>query len=798
MNDQAIEGEEKPEELILVKQLIDKGKSEQAIHLINNFEETKGHTLYEIVSCHLLKCELLYQQGFLEELVRFAEKTYKESLRLGKNLLSVDALYFRALALIWLYKIEDATEIIKHGEELLKTLTNKSTRDYMKTKARLVWIRGASNNKFFNLNGDVNIALEHFYQSLELQEEVGDNQGVALSIVSIIFNLGVIKGETDIALKYIERFLALVEKKELKNKHQIALGLSCVKQVYSIRGDLDQSIKYCEQSLAVFKELNNKLQIAILLLNLGELHRMKGENDRALEYGEQCLALFNEVEMLRYRTNGHALFIRILIDKGELEQAQQHLDEIEQINNQLKDKKVNFSYLYHKAMILKTSPRAKNRVEAEEILREIIVKENINFLDAILELCDLLLVELRMTNDLEVLEEIESFIARLLDESERMNSYAYLAETYFLKAKLALITLDVKSTRLFLSQAQQIAKKYGMNQLAIKISNEHDELLNQLSMWENLKQLNTPLADRIKLTRLGEHMENMVRKRVTKTPVLETEQPVLLTIISKKGSMIFSNPFTADMTFDVNRMVDFLSSFNKFSDQIFSESLDRVRFLDFKLILKEIDSFIICYMFKGQSYNAQQKLLHFSSALTNQGTIKKILDSSAQSGLPLSKKEITIIEELISESFLSDPNKFQVPFKAYEGDLPYLFVSYAHVDKIHVYPIIDYLNMAGIKIWYDEGIPISQNWRKVIVENIEKCKAFLVFITRQIIDSDNVRKEINFALNRKKAFFAVFLKETKLPSELEYEIGGIQYMKKYLMPESEFYDKLKKGILSLF
>jgi tetratricopeptide (TPR) repeat protein len=652
MNKKILKQNGKPEELICAKQLVNNGKFDEALQVLSNFEETGKHNLHEIVSCHLIKCELLYQQGLIEDLVNFAELTYKESLRLGKSLLSVDALYFKAWGLIWLYRIEDATEIIKQGEELLKLLPNKLTTDYKKRKARLIWIMGASNNKIFNLNGDVNVALEHFYQSLALQEEVGDIEETALSIVSIIFNLGVIKGETDMSLKYIGRFLDLIEKKVLKNKHNIALGLSCVKQVYGLRGDFDLSIKYCEQSLEVFKELNNILEIAALYLTLGELHRMKGEIDRALEYGEQSLALFNEAEMLRYSINAHGLIIRILIDKGDVELAQQHLNDIELIKKHLKDKKVNFHYLYHKAIILKTSPRAKNRVEAEEILREIIVEENVNFLEAILELCDLLLVELSMTNDLEVLQEIESFITQLLDESERMNSYSFLAETYFLKAKLALLTFDLLKARRFLTQAQQIAKKYGMNQLAIKISNEHDELLKKLDMWENLKESTSTLKERMEFARLNEQMENLVRKRAVEVPELSDEEPILLIVVSEGGLPIFSQIFVKDQSFEDHIFGGFFTAINSFISEKFSEGLDRATFGEHTLLMNSVTPFFMCYVFKGQSYSAQQRIQYFIEKIQNDEEIWQIFKKFHKLNKEIQLKDIPSLEPLINEIFI--------------------------------------------------------------------------------------------------------------------------------------------------
>ena len=119
-----------------------------------------------------------------------------------------------------------------------------------------------------------------------------------------------------------------------------------------------------------------------------------------------------------------------------------------------------------------------------------------------------------MTNDLEVLDEINPLIARLLDIAEKTGSYSILSETHLLQAKLSLLTFNIKKAKRFLTQAQQIAERFGLNQLAIKISNEHDELLKQLSMWENLKELKAPLKKRIELARLADQIKHMTKKRV--------------------------------------------------------------------------------------------------------------------------------------------------------------------------------------------------------------------------------------------------------------------------------------------
>jgi hypothetical protein len=228
------------------------------------------------------------------------------------------------------------------------------------------------------------------------------------------------------------------------------------------------------------------------------------------------------------------------------------------------------------------------------------------------------------------------------------------------------------------------------------------------------------------------------------------------------------------------------------SGDMYSLSLDRLKFEEFTVLLSRIESISLCYVFQGQSYSAGQKFNNFTEALKENKTIIEVLSTAIRTGQQIKLSDNLDLEELITSSFMADPTKFKLPFKAYKGDEPFLFVSYAHSDKLQVYPIMDYLNKSGFNVWYDEGISVSEDWKESIVANIEKCSAFLVFITPHIIDSKYVRKEISFALDIDKSFYAVYLKDTTLPSSLKFEISGIQSMKKYTMPDSEFFDKIKE------
>ncbi|MDR0735571.1 MAG: toll/interleukin-1 receptor domain-containing protein [Zoogloeaceae bacterium] len=87
----------------------------------------------------------------------------------------------------------------------------------------------------------------------------------------------------------------------------------------------------------------------------------------------------------------------------------------------------------------------------------------------------------------------------------------------------------------------------------------------------------------------------------------------------------------------------------------------------------------------------------------------------------------------------------------------FVFVSYAHEDASTVFPIIERVHAGGYAIWYDKGITISSTWTDEIAIAIRKCKAFLLFVSKNSMESTYVRSEVEFALNQKIRVIPVYL-----------------------------------------
>ena len=111
--------------------------------------------------------------------------------------------------------------------------------------------------------------------------------------------------------------------------------------------------------------------------------------------------------------------------------------------------------------------------------------------------------------------------------------------------------------------------------------------------------------------------------------------------------------------------------------------------------------------------------------------------------------------------------------KPYEGDYPYIFVSYAHADGA-VMPIIEALDREGYRVWYDEGIQAGSSFPDYIANRLHDCECVLICVSRSSIASGWCRNEVDYALELGKPMLPVYLEDVELPRALQMRIGTVQ------------------------
>ena len=132
------------------------------------------------------------------------------------------------------------------------------------------------------------------------------------------------------------------------------------------------------------------------------------------------------------------------------------------------------------------------------------------------------------------------------------------------------------------------------------------------------------------------------------------------------------------------------------------------------------------------------------------------------------------------------PGIGRLPYPAYRGKEPYVFISYARLDSQRVMAEIKRFNESGFHVWYDEGIAPGGEWSDSIAEALSNCSVFVVFLTPTSAPRENVLNEIDFALNEQKPFLAIYLDETTLTPGLKLRISRKQAILKYLMSDEEY------------
>jgi class 3 adenylate cyclase len=135
-------------------------------------------------------------------------------------------------------------------------------------------------------------ALEYFGKALEIFEELGHKDGMAI----LLGNIGIVhKDLSDCpkALEYHGKALALYE--ELGNKSGFARNLGNIGIVYKHLSDYPKALEYYGKALALFEELGNKFSIATNLGNCGAVYFSLSDYPKALEYYGKALALNEEL-----------------------------------------------------------------------------------------------------------------------------------------------------------------------------------------------------------------------------------------------------------------------------------------------------------------------------------------------------------------------------------------------------------------------------------------------------------------------------------------------------------------------
>lgn len=113
----------------------------------------------------------------------------------------------------------------------------------------------------------------------------------------------------------------------------------------------------------------------------------------------------------------------------------------------------------------------------------------------------------------------------------------------------------------------------------------------------------------------------------------------------------------------------------------------------------------------------------------------------------------------------------------YEGEKPYIFVSYSHRDIEKVVKLIRQLQSLGFRIWYDSGVPAGAEWPEEIATHLKNSGCVLSLLSANAAESRHFKEEFNYAYHLKKPILVAYLEDCKLTPGIEMRVVSQQCIK---------------------
>jgi tetratricopeptide (TPR) repeat protein len=636
------------------KNLYDQGKYLDLIQIIDEFEGEKEKFNGNKLDWLILKAQSYLELYRYEEALNTVETVLQDSQSLGSNLNIFDALLVRRDV----YNFDDNDIVIQTHKKLEKiffTLKDMPLSEKMEREASLELSRGRICYFVYN---NFSKALEHINKCLMIREKVGNKSRIAETLMWFA-RLHFFKGDLDECITYCEQVIANSEFPKMYKCKATGRLSHALRQ----KGDLELAIKIGKRWQKIAKEVNLIPCLAGSFATISNIYIMKGDLDRALDYAKHSFELSPTPGQKLAKLQ---ILIDICLEKKNFEEANKYLNLCKEIVDQSKNENLNWYFQLSKALILKASPNFRDWVKAEMILKDCFsnkISVNIDLVPFsvhlkewfLIHICDLLIAQLRSSNEMNLIDEINPIIKELSEDAKNQKSPWKLTKTYLLKAKLAFVQMNMGEARKFLTQAQDLADSNGLGLLARKISSEHDALLEQLSKLENVQP---DLSKHNEFSSFETVIRRLLETRTADPPEIVEEDPVLLMIMAEGGVLLFSYPFTDEWKRDNQLFGSFLTAFTSFSNEFFSEGLDRVKFGSYTVLMENVDVFSIGYVYKGQTYPAKQKLKYFIEKIQNSTPIKQTLDKFYQSSQVIEPKDFPFLEAFVTDIFSGNVPRF--------------------------------------------------------------------------------------------------------------------------------------------
>jgi tetratricopeptide (TPR) repeat protein len=500
-------------------------------------------------------------------------------------------------------------------------------------------------------SGNQEKALENYLKSKMIYDRknlVHDKAKAILDISGINRDMG----EYDVSLKNLKEYYKI--KEEHDDQYAIAIAYYETGNIYSLKGVLDKAEENFKKALPIAIEHDRLETLSNVYYALGNLSQQKGDLESSSKYFLQSLQLREQIKKVYLVSYSLKSLIQINLDLKLNKIAEGFLKKLSALSKETENQNIKQLFRLSEASYLKRTGTEREIQKSAVFFEQLAKEEVIDYMitiESLLNLTEILIWEMSKTGVEHLITEVGEHLDKLEEIAQRQNSFVLLIEVMLLQAEFSLVELKVEEAQDILTEALEIAEEKGIIKLAIKISNEHDNLLDQLDLWADFTMKLPTIAEKLELSHIEDRLKQIVRRRSALGPEVESESelPVMFLMQLQNGVILYSEYFDENLG---ERIYDeVLLTIKNTSSLSVNKKQVRVRNKEFTFLIDEVNKIYVSYIFIGKSYKGIRKLNKFIEIANSNKNIKEMIENAIQSNQSLNSEERTSLSSYIEEIF---------------------------------------------------------------------------------------------------------------------------------------------------
>ena len=203
------------------------------------------------------------------------------------------------------------------------------------------------------------------------------------------------------------------------------------------------------------------------------------------------------------------------LEEGNSSYAYEYYQKLEMYNEDHTNSLIYCRLQIAKALIQKSKDRLYDKALAYKILKDIIDHQHLNEelkILAVLEICDVLIIEFQATNKDAPLEEIHFLLQELNNSLESKRTKISLQiETLLFRSQIFLLQGNVTEANNLITIAKELVEENNLLQAKFypKIEKKQQYLLEQLHRWKILADQNIDLRTELNEVQLSNYIKDL-------------------------------------------------------------------------------------------------------------------------------------------------------------------------------------------------------------------------------------------------------------------------------------------------